>query len=66
MRTSHSTEVVPERATSAVTVSIGVAVESTQLVGFDQPGIDSNSSNASAVKALFIVYPGVDTSGERD
>jgi hypothetical protein len=47
-------------------VSIGTAVESTQSVGFDQPGIDNNSSNASAVKALFIVYPGVDTSGERD
>jgi hypothetical protein len=54
-------------ARSVEIVSIGMAVESTHdVVGFDQPGIDSNSSNASAVKALFIVYPGVETSGERD
>lgn len=57
----------PASNMSPLKVSIGTAVESTHaVVGFDQPGIDSNSSNASAVKALFIVYPGVDTSGERD
>jgi hypothetical protein len=47
----------PANIKSACRVSIGVAAESAQFVDFDQPGIDSNSSNASAVKALFISLP---------